>query len=36
MDETNDNWYTIDGRKLNGQPQRAGFYIRNGKKVYKR
>ena len=36
MDETNDNWYTIDGRKLNGEPQRAGFYIRNGKKVYKR
>ena len=36
MDETNDSWYTIDGRKLSGQPQRAGFYIRNGKKVYKR
>jgi hypothetical protein len=36
MDEPNDSWYTIDGRKLNGQPQRAGFYIRNGKKVYKR
>ena len=36
MDEPNDSWYTIDGRKLNGEPQRAGFYIRNGKKVYKR
>ena len=34
LDETDDSWYAIDGRKLNGQPQRAGFYIRNGKKVY--
>jgi len=34
MDEADDSWYTIDGRKLNGKPQRAGFYIKNGKKVF--
>jgi hypothetical protein len=34
MDDAEDSWYAIDGRKLNGKPQRAGFYIRNGKKVY--
>lgn len=26
-------WYTINGMKLNGQPKRAGLYIRNGHKV---
>ena len=34
VDETNDSWYTIDGLKLNGKPQRKGIYINNGKKVY--
>ena len=29
----NDNWYTIDGRKLDGLPTRKGLYIRNGRKV---
>ncbi len=26
-------WYSIDGVKLNGQPQKPGLYIKNGKKV---
>ena len=30
IDET---WYTIDGRKLDGQPTRKGLYILNGVKV---
>ena len=25
-------WYTIDGRKLNGQPTKKGIYIHNGNK----
>lgn len=29
----NDEWYSIDGMKLNGQPQKPGLYIKNGKKV---
>ena len=27
------NWYTIDGRKLQGKPTQKGVYIRNGVKV---
>jgi len=30
---TNDSWYTIDGRRLQGAPAGKGLYIRNGKKV---
>ena len=26
-------WFSIDGVKLNGQPQKPGLYIKNGKKV---
>ena len=26
-------WFTIDGRKLNGQPREKGFFIQNGKKT---
>ncbi|MBR3456415.1 MAG: prolyl oligopeptidase family serine peptidase, partial [Bacteroidaceae bacterium] len=26
------NWYTIDGRRLNGTPTQRGIYIRNGRK----
>jgi len=26
-------WYTLDGRKLQGQPTQKGVYIQNGKKV---
>ena len=30
---TSDDWYTIDGRKLNGKPAKKGVYINNGKKA---
>ena len=30
---TSDEWYTLDGRKLNWQPTKKGVYIHNGKKV---
>ena len=33
-DNSNDSWYTIDGLKLNGKPQRKGLYINKGKKMY--
>ena len=26
-------WYTLDGRKLQGRPTSKGLYIRNGKRV---
>ena len=26
-------WYTLDGRKLSGKPTAKGLYINNGKKV---
>jgi len=29
----NDNWYTLDGRKLQGKPTQKGVYIVNGAKV---
>ena len=32
--DSNDSWYTIDGLKVIGKPQRKGLYIKNGKKVY--
>lgn len=28
-------WYTIDGRRLNGEPTQRGIYIHNGQKVMK-
>ena len=28
-----DSWYSLDGRKLNGEPKTKGIYIRNGKKT---
>lgn len=31
----NDAWYTLDGKKLNGQPKKSGLYIHNGRKVVK-
>ena len=31
--EGSDYWYTLDGRRLNGKPSRAGVYINNGIKV---
>ena len=30
-----DGWYTLDGRRLQGQPSAKGVYILNGKKVIK-
>ena len=30
-----DAWYTLDGRRLNGEPTQKGLYIKNGKKVRK-
>ena len=27
------SWYTLDGRRLNGKPQRRGLYITKEKKV---
>lgn len=30
---TNDKWYALDGRELNGKPSAKGLYINNGKKV---
>jgi hypothetical protein len=31
--ETNDKWYALDGRRLNGKPAMKGLYIKNGQKV---
>ena len=30
-----DNWYSVDGVKLSGEPTKKGIYIHNGKKVKK-
>ena len=30
---TNNHWYTLDGRRLNGKPTQKGIYINNGIKV---
>ena len=32
---SNDGWYSINGRKLSGEPKQKGIYIHNGKKVIK-
>ena len=32
---TNNDWYSIDGKKLNGEPTKKGVYITKGKKVVK-
>ena len=29
----NDEWYDLNGRKLNGMPTKKGIYVKNGKKV---
>ena len=31
-EKTNDSWYSIDGRRLQGKPTQKGIYINNGKK----
>ena len=33
MEDVNDAWYSIDGRKLNGEPTQKGVYIQNGRKI---
>ena len=33
IDETEGTWFSIDGRQIQGQPQRKGVYLQNGKKV---
>ncbi len=33
LDETEGTWYSIDGRQLQGQPQRKGVYLQKGKKI---
>ena len=32
-DKEADVWYSLDGRKLNGQPTARGIYVKNGRKV---
>ena len=34
LNELSGEWFSIDGVKLNGQPQKPGLYIKNGKKVF--
>jgi hypothetical protein len=29
----NDDWFSLDGRRLNAKPTQRGIYIHNGKKV---
>ena len=31
-DTQQQDWYTLDGRRINGQPTKRGIYIRGGKK----
>ena len=31
--DQNEDWYSLDGRKLNGRPTEKGIYIRNGRKI---
>ena len=33
LDEAEGTWFSIDGRQIQGQPQRKGVYLQNGKKV---
>jgi arabinogalactan endo-1,4-beta-galactosidase len=30
---TDDSWYSLDGRRYIGKPDRKGIYINNGRKV---
>lgn len=32
--EVRSDWYTLDGRRLSGQPNKSGIYIRKGQKMY--
>ncbi|MBR7031017.1 MAG: BspA family leucine-rich repeat surface protein [Prevotella sp.] len=33
LDETEGTWFSLDGRQIQGQPQRKGVYLQKGKKV---
>ena len=33
MEDDNADWFTLDGRKLNGKPTAKGIYVVNGRKV---
>ena len=33
LSQGDDIWYTLDGRKLSGQPSTRGIYLRGGKKI---
>ncbi|MBR5634323.1 MAG: hypothetical protein IKW78_03975, partial [Prevotella sp.] len=33
--KTDNRWYSVDGKKLNGEPTKKGVYIYKGKKVVK-
>ena len=33
MEQCDGDWYSIDGRKLDGKPTQKGIYIKNGKKA---
>jgi hypothetical protein len=33
-EESVDDWYTLDGVKLNSKPTQKGVYINGGKKVF--
>jgi hypothetical protein len=33
LEMRNDEWFTLDGRRLDKQPTTKGLYIINGKKV---
>ena len=33
--EGSEYWYSIDGRRLQGEPAKKGVYIKNGKKITK-
>ena len=31
--DSEDAWYTLDGRRLQGKPTKSGVYVNNGKKI---
>ena len=31
--DSDDAWYTLDGRRLQGKPAKSGIYVNNGKKI---
>ena len=31
--QSDNSWYSLDGRTLQGKPTQKGFYINNGRKV---